>query len=57
MLTKQRHEEMINIIRERGSITTNEMAKILGISESTALFVTYHKNHGQGGEVWRKQSS
>ncbi len=36
MLTKQRHEEMINIIRERGSITTNEMAKILGISESTA---------------------
>ena len=27
---------MINIIRERGSITTNEMAKILGISESTA---------------------
>ena len=36
MLTKQRHEEMVNIIRERGSITTNEMAKILGISESTA---------------------
>lgn len=36
MLTKQRYEEMINIIRERGSITTNEMAKILGISESTA---------------------
>lgn len=36
MLTKQRHEEMINIIRERGSVTTNEMAKILGISESTA---------------------
>ena len=35
-LTKQRHEEMVNIIRERGSITTNEMAKILGISESTA---------------------
>lgn len=36
MLTKQRHEEMVNIIRERGSVTTNEMAKILGISESTA---------------------
>ena len=36
MLTKQRHEEMVNIIKERGSITTNEMAKILGISESTA---------------------
>lgn len=35
MLTKQRHEEMVNIIRERGSVTTNEMAKILGISEST----------------------
>ncbi len=27
---------MVNIIRERGSVTTNEMAKILGISESTA---------------------
>lgn len=36
MLTKQRHEEMVNIIKERGSVTTNEMAKILGISESTA---------------------
>lgn len=36
MLTKQRHEEMVNIIRERGSVTTNEIAKILGISESTA---------------------
>lgn len=36
MLTKQRYEEMVNIIRERGSVTTNEMAKILGISESTA---------------------
>lgn len=35
MLTKQRHEEMVNIIRERGSVTTIEMAKILGISEST----------------------
>mgnify|MGYP007095649620 CR=1 FL=1 len=29
MLTKQRHEEMVNIIRERGSITTNEMARYL----------------------------
>ena len=35
MLTKQRHEEMVNIIKERGCVTTIEMAKILGISEST----------------------
>lgn len=36
MLTKQRQEEIFNIIKERGSVTTLEIAEMLGISESTA---------------------
>ena len=36
MLTKQRHEMIIKLLKERGSITVTEIKEILGISESTA---------------------
>lgn len=36
MLTRQRHERILELLRDRGSITVTEIRDILGISESTA---------------------
>lgn len=36
MLTPQRHEMILELLKEKGSITTIELCEILGISESTA---------------------
>jgi len=36
MLTEQRHEIILNLLKEKGSITINEIRETLGVSESTA---------------------
>lgn len=36
MLTEQRHDIILNLLKERGSITVSELTEELGISESTA---------------------
>lgn len=36
MLTQQRHEMILRLLREKGSITTAEISRAIGISESTA---------------------
>ena len=54
MLTEKRHEQILKLLEERGSITVAEAKEILGTSESTIRRDITVLDREAGESVWRR---